>query len=150
MHPEVNLIRFAFIYVSVLIGTFVLGAAVLIAADIDISSGTQFLPIIAATLDAGHWYFKKYQSLPDSGFAWSAAFKMTIVEIIVFVPVAFVVILLATEIDFFSGFYIAIFLGVLAVVFLVSFLFKRFLFMSAAKGAQKAFLKRNAKASTVG
>ncbi|EEE43311.1 ABZJ_00895 family protein [Roseibium alexandrii] len=150
MHPEINLIRFAVIYVSVLIGTFVLSTAVLIAADIDISSGTQFLPVIAATLDAGHRYFKKYQSLPESGFAWSAAFKMTVVEIIISVPVAFAFILLATEIDFFSGFFIAIFLGALAFVFLVSFLFKRFLFMSAAKGAQKAFLKHKAKASLAG
>lgn len=147
MNFEVNLWRFAGIYVLTWAGVTAVAIALLIGFGFELSnSATAMIPALIAAQDAGRKYYNTYGSLPDSGFAWSASFKMTLVEITITLPLAgvFGLAVFADEADASPMTFYAILAGVLAFVYFAGFLFKRYIFMAGAKSASKQQRKQDA------
>lgn len=82
MNYSVSLLRFLGIYILIT-GSVGLVHVVLVSfAGITLPfSATSMIAPIGATWDAANQFSKKYRTLPPSGFAWSATFKMTLIEL---------------------------------------------------------------------
>jgi hypothetical protein len=153
MQKSVGLVRFAVVFTGLLIAMAILSAVLEYFTGISVSgSVNQIVAVVCAAMDAGQRYYKKYEAVPDSGFAWRASFQMTLVEIAISAVIfgLFMALLLSegeTGIDL--GSLMIFVVPLLIFVFAVSLVAKRFMFVSGARQAEKVHLKKQAKSSTV-
>lgn len=113
---------------------------------------THIVAVVAAAMDTGQQFFKRYQAVPDSGFAWRAAFQMTLVEIAI--STVFTAVFLwffpsGEDLGTGLGSLMTVLVPLMVFLFAVSLVAKRYMFVSGARQAEKVHLKNQAKNSTV-
>jgi len=148
---HVGLVRFAVVFTGMMIVMAIISAFLEIFAGIDISgSVNQIVAVVIASMDSGNRFYTRYETVPDSGFAWQAAFQMTLVECAISIVLFGAVLLLlmptgelAASLEPFMLFAVPL----LILVFAISLVLKRFMFVSGARSAEKAHLKKLQKSS---
>eukprot|EP00903_Cladosiphon_okamuranus_P002133 g2131.t1 len=110
----------------------------------------QLVAVVGAATDAGSRFYKKYETVPDSGFAWHASFLMTLVEgaiVLAFSGVFALVLLASGELGADLGSFLMVALLLTIALLAISWVAKRFMFTSGARQAEKAHLNKLAKSS---
>ncbi|ASP34094.1 hypothetical protein CHH27_13265 [Labrenzia sp. VG12] len=113
---------------------------------------SQLVAVMGAATDAGHRFYKNFEIVPDSGFAWSASFQMTLVEGAISLTLGglFVLFLLASgELGSDLGSFLLFTLLLTIALLAISWVAKRFMFVSGARQAEKVHLAKQAKRSAV-
>jgi len=72
---------FAIIYVFALIGLVFIASALEQLTGTDIGSAVNIVPQIVAAMLSGQRHGKRTGTRPDNGFAWKAAFLMTMISV---------------------------------------------------------------------
>lgn len=150
MQFQINLWRFGIVYVLVWLACALLFIALAYIANIEISgSATQIAAALAAAIDAGNQFFKRYHQAPDNNVSWKASLKMTYVEVAIstLVNVLLIIIIVPIlnesaprKVDPLSLF--PILAGMLFFLHLCSFVAKKYLFQNTAKGLVKKKVSR--------
>ncbi|MHA7776898.1 ABZJ_00895 family protein [Roseibium sp. M-1] len=153
MQQSVGLVRFAVVFTVSLFAMAIVTTLLEYFTGINVS-GTinQIIAVYAAASDAGQRFYKTYEIVPDSGFAWSAAFQMTLVEVAISLVLGglFLLLLLSQgELPDRIGSMMIFIATLMLFVFAISLVAKRFVFRSSARQAEKAHLKQQAKSSAV-
>ncbi len=115
-------------------------------------SVNQIVAVVGAASDAGQRFYKTYQVVPESGFAWRASFQMTLVELTVSMAIAglfFWYLLSQGEFANELGPLMMILVPLMVFLFAISLLAKRFAFVGGARRAEKVHLKKQEKSSAV-
>jgi hypothetical protein len=153
VQKTVGLVRFALVYTGLLIALAIFSVILETLTGISVGgSVNQIGAIIGAATDAGRHFYKKYEIVPESGFAWRAAFQMALVELAISVITTgvFVWFLLSQgELANGLGSLMVIVVPLLIFVFAISLVAKRYLFTSGARYAEKAHLRKQEQSSTV-
>lgn len=146
MQRSVGLVRFALVFTGLLIAMAIIGVALEAFTGFSISgSVNQIVAVLGAASDAGNRFYRKYQVVPDSGFAWRASFQMTLVEFVIslaFLGLFLWYLLSNDELGNGLGSLAFVFVPLLIFMFAISLVAKRFMFVSGARHAEKAHLKR--------
>jgi len=153
VQKSVGLIRFALVFTGLLILMAILSVALEYFTGYSVS-GTinQIVAVMGAATDAGQRFYKTYETVPDSGFAWRASFQMTLVEIAISAAMfaLFVWFLLpADELKGGLGSLLTFMAPLMLFVFAISWVAKRFMFVSGARQAEKVHLKKQEKSRAV-
>jgi hypothetical protein len=153
VQKSVGLVRFALVFTGLLIALAIFSVILETLTGFSVSgSVNQIGAVLGASSDAGRHYYKKYEIIPESGFAWRAAFQMTLVELAISVAIAgvFVWFLLSQgELANGLGSLMVIVVPLLIFVFAISLVAKRYMFTSGARHAEKAHLRKQEQSSTV-
>lgn len=153
MQRNVGLVRFAIVFTGLLIAMAIISVVLEIFTGFSINgSVNQIVAVMGAASDAGNRFYRKYQVVPDSGFAWRASFQMTLVELAISIALGGLFLwylFSAGELKNVPGSLMFILVLLLIFMFAISLVAKRFMFASGARHAEKAHLKKQAKSSTV-
>ncbi|WP_428687755.1 ABZJ_00895 family protein [Roseibium sp.] len=153
MQYSVGLVRFAFVFTGLLILMAILSVVLEAFTGISVNgSVNQIVAVLGAASDAGQRFYKTYQTVPESGFAWHASFQMTLVEIAISVALGGLFFwYLLSQGEFANGLVPLMMILVPLMIFLfgVSLVAKRFAFVGGARRAEKVHLKKQEKSSAV-
>lgn len=76
VQKSVGLVRFALVFTGLLIALAIFSVILETLTGFSVSgSVNQIGAVLGASSDAGRHFYKKYEIIPDSGFAWRAAFR---------------------------------------------------------------------------
>jgi len=153
VQKDVGLVRFAFVFIGLLIVLAIVSVALDYFIGMSVNgSVNQIAAVVGASSDAGRRFYKKYEVVPDSGFAWRASFQMTLVELAISMAVSglfFWYLLSQGELGVGLGSLMIVVVPLVIFLFAVSLVAKRFVFAKAARYAEKAHLKTLEKSSDV-
>jgi hypothetical protein len=149
----VGLVRVGLVFTGLLIALAIVTALLETLTGITVSgSVNQIAAVMGAATDAGRQFYKRYEAIPDSGFAWRASFQMTLVETVISVFIGGV-ILWSLFAQSGAGLQVSSLMMLIVPLFIfmfaVSWVAKRYVFRSSARHAEKAHLKKLEKSSTV-
>jgi hypothetical protein len=153
VQKSVGLVRFAIVFTGLLIAIAIISVVLEYFTGFSMNgSVNQVVSVLGASSDAGQRFYKNYEVVPDSGFAWRASFQMTLVEFVISTALGglfFWFLFSQGEIAGGLGPLMTIVAPLMIFLFAISFVAKRFMFVSGARRAEKAHLKKQEKSSTV-
>lgn len=135
---------FAIIYVLALIGLMVIALALEQMTGTDVGSAVNIVPQIVAAMLSGQRHGKRAGVRPNSGFAWKAAFLMTMISVGLSILFAIVLIGLAGPADtdplmnFLRTQVVVIVLVSLVIIVLYLLVSRYFFGLGAKQGAAKS------------
>ncbi|WP_248158062.1 ABZJ_00895 family protein [Roseibium sediminicola] len=153
MQKSVGLIRFALVFTGYMIAMGIVSLALEYFTGVSLSGTVnQIVSVMGAATDAGQRFYKTYEVVPDAGFAWSASFQMTLVEIAISVVLGGLFIwALVSEGELANGVgpLLTFLVPLMIFMFAISWVLKRYMFVSGARRAEKVQLKKQEKSRAV-